>query len=546
VGVWIGLGLVAAALVGHHWELPGIYDDEVVQAHPALRFLDPERPRAQIDGAATLRVAGRDLPFLTQPYMGALKSLALIPVFACFEPSAAVLRATTLVWSWLGLGFLLLALARLYGPAVACWTALVLVLDPSFLWTSRHDWGSSALAFALRCAALACLVHGWPRRRRAWLAAGGFCIGLGLFNKIDFVVFPLAAAVALLAAAPALARSVLRERRGEALAVAAGLAAGAAPLLLALGQVQEATLRAFAAAHVSPVTLADKLGVARMTLDGSYWDALFRVGGRMRSLAEADAVRGPFPWLFGTAAIGLALHAALRRRRAGTSPALRADAFALWISLASIAVLFAIPRSGRIHHVLNLYPFPQLVAVIALVRLWEGGERSRRAAAAAGLVATVAGSAWVHAGIWSTLGASGGKGLWSAVRMRHAEELAEGSPRPTAVALDWGFAWALRYAQPGLEVIDLASEAKRRAGEVWSLEGDGDFDYLLYPDDYAVFLHGAHFLAAARRLPPRVASVRDHYDGQGDLAFRSVRIRHPHRLRVGRGIEIELVPGPGS
>jgi hypothetical protein len=189
---------------------------------------------------------------------------------------------------------------------------------------------------------------------------------------------------------------------------------------------------------------------------------------------------------------------------------------------------------------LNIYPFPHLVVAIALVRLWEAPPRWRRAAAAAGAATILAGSAYVHGAIWRTLSASGGKGLWSAVRMRHAAELVGEAPPPTVVALDWGFAWGFRYAQPRLDVVDLPVESRRRS----IFQGDGRTEYLLFPDRYAVFSYGERFLAAVRRLPPMLVSVRDHYDGQGDLAFQSVRIRQPHRLRLGRDIAIELLPAP--
>ena len=87
---------------------------------------------------------------------------------------------------------------------------------------------------------------------------------------------------------------------------------------------------------------------------------------------------------------------------------------------------------------------------------------------------------------------------------------------------------------------------RTRGGFAWSFDGTPQFDYLLYPDRYATFPYGARFLKAVRRLPRELVSVRDHFDGQGDLAFRSVRIRHPHRVKLGRRWEIELRESVGQ
>ena len=72
---------------------------------------------------------------------------------------------------------------------VALATAALLALDPSFLFVSRHDWGSVSLAMLCRGGGLWLAVLGWRRGSAAHLSMGGLLLGLGIYNKIDFVPF---------------------------------------------------------------------------------------------------------------------------------------------------------------------------------------------------------------------------------------------------------------------------------------------------------------------------------------------------------------------
>lgn len=540
---WLVVGLIGAAFVGHDMTKPGSFDDELVGVYPALQFLDPELSRIKIKEASTVRLFGRDFPFMTQSYMGALKSQLLIPVFAVLEPTITTLRRTTLVWSWLGIGLMMAWAAGALGPCVALVAGVLVVLDPSFLWVSRHDWGSFALGFLLRCGALYFLLDGWTRKRNGRLFLGGLCVGLGLFNKVDFVVFPFAAGLGLLLVAPYLVRQALGQRRTSVALAALGFFGSVIPLLLVAADAQHAARHAFATADINPVTVGEKLVTLATTLDGSRFDSLMRAGGKARYIPELDPATGPFLVIFLAASLWLGFRL-VRGRREGVP--WRAEAFLLLTASLTVIGILIIPRTERLHHALNLYPFPHLIVAAVVARLWlgdGGGKLSRRAArGAAGALVTlvVLGSVYVHWQTWTTIHRSGGKGLWSDVRMRHTAELLEERPVPTAVVLDWGFAWGLRYERPALPMIDLPAEMRRRGDLAWSFDGTPQFDYLLYPDRYATFPYGARFLKAARRLPPELVSVRDHYDGQGDLAFRSVRIRRPHRVKLGRGVEIEL------
>jgi hypothetical protein len=201
----------------------------------------------------------------------------------------------------------------------------------------------------------------------------------------------------------------------------------------------------------------------------------------------------------------------------------------------------------RIHHTLNLYPFPQLVVAIVLVRLWEeapGGapaRRLRRAVASAALCAVLAGSLHVNFRTLETVRESGGKGRWSDALGDFAAELAS-QPGAVAVSLDWGFDGPLRYAARDLALVEPIWEMRRArlSGRAWTFAGTPRHVYLVFEEDLAVFDFGPKFLAMVRDMAPGRVSIRRHLDREGDLAFLSVRFARPHQLTYGGEFEARM------
>ena len=242
VAVWLGLGLLMALLAVGDLGVPGPYYDEVIQALPSVEFLEGRPRAAPLPGSEVVRLQGRSFPWMTQAYMGALKSQLLIPSFAIAGSDVSVLRLTGLAWSALGLLVCIVFARRAFGTGVALVSGLFLVSDPSFLFISRHDWGSFSLGFLLRCASLLFALFWWESGRLRDALLAGASLGLGLYNKIDFGVFLAAAGLALAVAAPRTVAAALRRPLDRILPVAAGLVLGAAPLLVSLGDAVSASL----------------------------------------------------------------------------------------------------------------------------------------------------------------------------------------------------------------------------------------------------------------------------------------------------------------
>lgn len=529
----LGLGFATACILSgvfalRHLEAPGLNYDEAIQAVPAVAFLT-RAPPSLIPGLESTRLLGRWLPVMTQPYMGALKSQALIPSFALFGATPVTLRATTWVWMLLGVLFSMLFAREVLGTPSALLGGALLALDPSVLFVARHDWGSFALGFACRGAALWLLSVGW-RRHSAWrFLLGGLCLGLGVYNKLDFGIFLLAAAAALALASPRLPLRAVRERPGNLALAGTGFALGAAPMLAALPGALAVGRALGARAGAGALEWGEKWVALGSTLDGSYFQRLMLCGGRFECLGGIEgAVSAPFGPLFAAAALFLAL-----RWRSADS----AERFVLAAALLTLLGVFLTPRAVRIHHVLNATPFPQLVLSAACVRLWTLGARRAllRGLAVAAAVLALVGGARVDAHTLALV-ESGGRGRWSDSLADFAAGLPPGS---VVVSLDWGFAEPLRFQFPWLPVVETSWTLRQRPPRL-ALDGTPDHVYLVPLERYAVFGHGQAFLEALEALPEGSASVREVSDRRGEPAFLVVRIARPHRLEYRRGLVVRL------
>ncbi len=528
---------LAALLAGRELERPGLYYDEVIQAVPAREFLREEGRPSQIPGMREVRWLGGWFPVQTQPYMGALKSQVLIPVFAVFDASTRSLRLATLGIGLLGMLAAMAFARRALGAPAALLTGLLLAVDPSFLFVSRHDWGSFALSLLLRCSALYFLFTGFDGRSALRLAVGGLCVGLGGYNKVDFGVGALAAAGALLCVRPDLPVALWR-RRSETAAALAGLAVGSAPILASLSDTFRAARKAAGHLQLDSPDWPEKLFAARATLDGSYFDLLMRAGGSFERMLGSDpAAASLLPLLFVASGAALTF---LLLREARRGPWNRVHGFLLLTAILTPLAILLTPRATRIHHWLNLYPFPHLVVSAAAVALWRRAEGAwaGRVALAAALGVAFATAVRVDVVTLRGIREGGGKGRWSDAVAALSAELAE-RPGSVAVSLDWGFDAPLRFLDAQLATREPFWGLRGRRSLALP-PGAAGHVYLVAEPDYAVFPYGAALLRALDRLPEGSVAVRRHRDREGDPAFRSVRFRGPHRLvyRDGR-FEVE-------
>jgi hypothetical protein len=545
--VWLGLGLLMSLLAVGDLGVPGPYYDEVIQALPSVEFLEGQARAAPLPGSEVLRLQGRPFPWMTQGYMGALKSQLLIPCFALAGSELSVLRLTTLAWSALGLLFCVAFARRAFGTGVALVSGLLLVCDPSFLFMSRHDWGSFSLGFLLRCASLLLAMTWWESGRLRHALLAGVALGLGVYNKVDFALFPAAAALAVLVADREALLRVLRERRAHAAAAIATAVLFAFPVLASIPEFGGAAERLAA-----DVTYAEKARALGSVLDGSYFLRLMRLGGRFDAMSLLEEVPlGGLTIVLVLTSVGLAVNAMRRRAPPGT-------ALLLVCGVLLAGLLLLLPGAVRAHHLMNLYPFPHWIAAVGLVALWrEGGPADgssllgitgRRAVAGVLVFAVVASNlrvAWfTHAEIQQ----SGGRGYWSDAVVEFVEEETV-TPGARVVCLDWGLHNQVAFLGGELRSLDAIWMVRRTLarGEAWSFVGDAGTVYLFHPEPFDLFGLGVRFQRALETLPPDRVAVHPYVDRAGGVAFLAVRLEGSHRILYdGRRFAIGLVSNVGE
>ncbi|MCW3015133.1 MAG: hypothetical protein JWO02_2225, partial [Solirubrobacterales bacterium] len=217
--VWllIGLALVLRTVLAYrHIERPGLQYDETLFVNAAT----DRQPGLFI----FKEMAG--VPMMVFPYIGALKSWLLAPAFSLFDVRPSTIRLPPIALTSAAIGVLVLSVRSLVDRRTALLVVAALVLDSSVFWLTRDDVGPTAIEFACKCGALACVARIVATRRMRWSFALVAILTLGTFNKLNFIwtVNGIAAASAVLVLAQG--RSILRGPwRRPVLAWAAGMTA---------------------------------------------------------------------------------------------------------------------------------------------------------------------------------------------------------------------------------------------------------------------------------------------------------------------------------
>lgn len=552
----IGIYLVLAL---HQLDLPGLYYDETLDLAPMLQVMRGE-PTDLLRGIGVGR-----FPVMLLDYMGSLNGYLSIPFMALFgpgylaprlQPIALAVLTIVLTWAWA---------RRWFGPNVAGVAALLLAVDPSFVWFSRIGISVTSVMTVFSIGGLLVLESGLSRlglspsagsRARgdganvtapyALLLLAGVLFGLGLWAKLLFlrwlIVVAVMGVVALLTAPRPLAflRAKWRTLLAALAAVAAGVIVGAAPLLYynVAGLARDGQPWSIALLLNSLVNPTQQFGVdnrdvlanlskavddVRVFIDGSY----FWYNGVPFSNAYA------VPALAIALIVGLvfAVHRGEWRRF-----------ILLPIGMAVLTFLGAFTVSGLWStHQFIMLPLPQLIVACAAVWLaeWilerlfpsratgEGGDSGVRRAPVlpAAVLALALLSVLIFRHIWvstqhhAMLAQSGGSGRFSDAIYKLAGWLDEnGISQP--VALDWGIEKNVRVltgdrVRP-IEIFGYTPEAddafRQRAREALQ---DPDRQYIVLWDRFAVYNRRQAFTEIANEMGRQVVETHIAHERSG-------------------------------
>jgi hypothetical protein len=373
----VALALAALAVMAtHRLENPGLASDELLFALPALGA-----------GGATYDPWFK-LPLMVGGYLGALKTYLYMPLFAVWTPGPASVRVPSIVMAagaLLGFWYFMRLIA---GRAAALGLLLLVVADPSFVFSARVDWGPTVVMQVLKAAALVLLVLTVERQRAALLWGVAVVFALGLYDKLNFIWVMNALALGSVAHLGPIWRSA-RSAPRRFWPPVAFMAAGTAAVFLAAIRPLMGDTHPLRQGMTFMGRLRHTLELVGSTFDGSWfhdfivmqpmsrWPVALVVHAVIVAALAVVALGGQRPW------------SSDDRRLA------RWTGFCLLAELAVVAQLAATRMAWGAHHVLVLWPFPQAAAVLAatLAARRAASPAARRAvlaaaAAAAALVLT--------------------------------------------------------------------------------------------------------------------------------------------------------------
>jgi 4-amino-4-deoxy-L-arabinose transferase-like glycosyltransferase len=189
------LGALAlfVGLTTYQLTLPGLHYDEAFEAVPAMQLLLGQ-PVMSFRGNGVL-IAGCLFPLMTQDYIGAINTYAVLPFFWLLGVNLISLRLMAVAVGLLTLGLTYRLARELYGLSAAALAVLLLSADPTFVFWSRQGVFVTSVTAAIGLAAALAWLRWWRTGARRYAIAGAFLFGLGLYAK--FLFLWLIAALAL-------------------------------------------------------------------------------------------------------------------------------------------------------------------------------------------------------------------------------------------------------------------------------------------------------------------------------------------------------------
>ena len=165
---------------------PGLYYDETLFLNAALGGLDNSFIHKKIFG----------IPVMLMPYIGAVKAYIFYPIFYFFGVSPETIRIPSIIISTLTLILSFFLSKEIFNKWVASLIVIVLATDPSFIYTSRLDWGPVVLMIFFKILTLLSFFKIIANSEKAqndkiiyWYILLLSALILGLWDKLNFIWF---------------------------------------------------------------------------------------------------------------------------------------------------------------------------------------------------------------------------------------------------------------------------------------------------------------------------------------------------------------------
>src|SRR5499426_2947771 len=193
LGTWVPrlillvAGAYFAVMAGRWIASPGLEYDE-------LMFVNAATGEPTNGMFVQRRILG--VPVLIQVYTGALKAYLYYPIFQIFGVSPQTVRWPVIIVSLLTLALTYRVARFSFGRLVSAMVVLVMSVDPTFIYLSKFDYGPVVLMMVLKLTALLFALRAVSTGSSRYLWGMAAACALGVFDKLNFLWFLLALAVA--------------------------------------------------------------------------------------------------------------------------------------------------------------------------------------------------------------------------------------------------------------------------------------------------------------------------------------------------------------
>ncbi len=458
----IGILPIYAALSLYQLDLPGLHYDEAFEAVPALQLILGQPLTAFRNSG--LQIGGQRFPFMTQDYIGALNTYAALPFIAVLGSTPTALRIMSVL---VGAGTLWLAyalsVALTGGRGIGLIAALLLAVDPTFIFWNRQGIFVTAITAAIGLAATLCWLRRAQNGSSRWSVCGAFLFGLGLYAKflVVWLIAGLVGAVVLLnlrqvIKSPMHAISRWQPHRSEFLLSVAAFGLGCWPLvaynlqtggtILSIAQNSQISYYGVENLALGP-NLIERLKQFGTVLNGSHLWYLGKI------------VSNPLPLVSLALVLGGVVLITIRIHQAGSTRLTNSAKFALFpflviglVILASIGTVSAL----WVTHFAILMPWPAIgITVGGWFVFQQSGltdplqaKKLVRILLGVGLAALVVSNLWSVVRYHQALAESGGLSTHSDAVYDLSRWL-DNHTQTQVIAMDWGLAAPVLYLTRG-------------------------------------------------------------------------------------------------
>ncbi len=414
---------------------PGLEYDEVLFANAALGNLDGSFL------AYALRIGHRNVPIMLMPYIGAVKAWIYAFIFTVAPISPATVRLPMIFLGVVTLVATYLFAVTLFNRTTGIIAVTLLSTDPVFIFQSRMDWGPIAIMMLLKMGSLYLFARFIETRRILVLAAASFCLGLGVYDKVNFAWYVLALPFAAILAWRAQCLQFVNRKTISVFVLA--LLLGCWPLIVYNMVQPGATFKGQLESHRTLTqTLRNQTYLITATFSGRGTYQYVNgesLGTTVKQYNQTLARFIPHNTFTLDVFIISLLGLPLFRKRPRELSAL---IFIVTLLLLIAVQIYFTPHATGPHHVMMLYPFPHMVIGFMLSGLLTNtsifGRRLWKSIGLTLLSVLVVTNIGVDSGYLLGLTTVGGSGVWSDA-IYDLEDYTQQAKTQDYFLMDWGF-----------------------------------------------------------------------------------------------------------